>query len=260
MPVVPIVATTAHASSSVEQIGSHAGTRRRSAPSAARARGACAAFSPDGVRVLGADERRDGRAGSERATIAAASTPVEAVSSMWPRNSSGSPTSCRSQSTRQLLELLERGRRAPEDPDLVEPGDEELREHAGLRARRREVGEEARALPVREPRQEDVVEIVEHGRERLGLVGRRGGQRRADLAGLDLRQDRELAHAARGTTRPSRARARRPRGSVAHFAQLRDLAPASACSGPAPSSATRAAPGRRRAPRSRARRSSARRS
>ena len=49
-----------------------------------------------------------------------------------------------------LLELLQRRRRAPQDADLVE-ADEELREDPGLGAGRREVREEARALPVREP-------------------------------------------------------------------------------------------------------------
>ncbi len=51
---------------------------------------------------------------------------------------------------RHLLELLQRGRGAPEDPDLVEGGREELREDSGLGAGRGEVREVPRALPVRE--------------------------------------------------------------------------------------------------------------
>ena len=48
--------------------------------------------------------------------------------------------------------------------------DEQLGEDVRLRARRREVREEARALPVRGARHEDGVEIAEHARERLRLV------------------------------------------------------------------------------------------
>ena len=62
---------------------------------------------------------------------------------------------------RHLLELLQGGRRAPEDPDLVEAGDQKLGEHAGLPAGRREVREEARALPVRDPRKEHCIEVFE---------------------------------------------------------------------------------------------------
>ena len=96
---------------------------------------------------------------------------------------------------RQLLELLERGRRAPEDPDLVQARGEQLRQDRGLGARRREVREEARALPVRPTRAEHAVEIGEHGRERLRTFGRCLGKRRADRPRLDLRQHGGLAHA-----------------------------------------------------------------
>ena len=50
-------------------------------------------------------------------------------------------------------------------------------------------------LPVRDARQQDLVEVAQHGGERLGLLGRGGWQPRADLAGRDLRQHRQLAHA-----------------------------------------------------------------
>ncbi len=94
----------------------------------------------------------------------------------------------------QLLQLLQRGRRAPEDPDLVEAGDQELGEHARLRRGRREVGEEARALPVRETGHEDAVEVLQDRRERLRLLGRGAWKRGANLSGLDLREDREVPH------------------------------------------------------------------
>ena len=94
---------------------------------------------------------------------------------------------------RHLLELLQHRRGAPEDADLVEGGDQQLGEDARLGARGREVGEVARALPVGDARHEHVVEVAEHGGERLRPVGRCGRQPRPDLAGLDLRQHGQLA-------------------------------------------------------------------
>ena len=93
---------------------------------------------------------------------------------------------------RHLLELLERRGGPPEDPDVVEPGHEELGEDRRLRGARREVGEEPRALPVRQPGQEDVVEVAQQVRERLAVLGRVLRQPRADLARLDLRQHGQL--------------------------------------------------------------------
>ena len=96
---------------------------------------------------------------------------------------------------RHLLQLLESRRRAPEDPDLVQPRDQELGQDPRLGGGADEVGEEARALPVGQAGQEDVVEIAEDVRERLRLLGRRGGQTRANLPRLDLREHRQLADA-----------------------------------------------------------------
>ena len=148
---------------------------------------------------------------------------------------------------RHLLELLQRRRRAPEDPDLVEPGDQELGEDTGLRCGRREVREEARALPVRQPRQEHVVEVAEHRRERLGLVRRRRRERCANVSGLDLGENGKLAHALEvgrdpldrsGTVLAKRAHdAARPASDKAHAhrSKLLRSAPTCACSAPAPS-------------------------
>ena len=89
-----------------------------------------------------------------------------------------------------LLELLERRRRPPEDPDLVEPRREELGEHPGRRPGAGEVREVAGALPVRQPRHEHLVEVPQHGGERLPGLGRPFGERGLDRAGLDRRQHR----------------------------------------------------------------------
>ena len=86
---------------------------------------------------------------------------------------------------RHLLELLEGGRCPPEDPGLVEPGDQKLGQNAGLRAGGCEVGEEARALPVREPGHQDLVDVAQHVGERLRLLGWRSRERGPDLARLD---------------------------------------------------------------------------
>jgi hypothetical protein len=47
-------------------------------------------------------------------------------------------------------------------------------------------------LPVRDARQQHFVEIAQDGRERFALLGRAGGERRADLARRDPRQHRQL--------------------------------------------------------------------
>ena len=151
------------------------------------------------------------------------------------------PEELREPVERHLLELLQRGRRAPEDPDLVEARDQELGEDAGLGAGGREVREEARALPVRDPGHEHVVEVAENSGERLGLVRRRSGQRGPHRARLDLREHGPLAHALEVGRDPVERR-----GAVvakrSSLAQLRTIcAPRCACSGSAPSSATPAA-------------------
>ena len=127
--------------------------------------------------------------------MTASRTPVDAVSSMCPTNSVREADELAQPVDRELLELLQRGRRAPEDPDLVEPGDQQLRKDARLRAGRREVREEAGALPVRDSWKENRIEILQHGRERLRLVGGGGREPRSDRPRLDLRQHRELADA-----------------------------------------------------------------
>ena len=78
---------------------------------------------------------------------------------------------------RQLLQLLQHGRGAPEDADLVERRDQQLGQDPGLRARVREVREVARALPVRDAVHELLVQVAQHGRERLRRLRRRGGSR-----------------------------------------------------------------------------------
>ena len=74
----------------------------------------------------------------------------------------------------ELLELGGGGRRPPEHRVDVQRGDQELRQDPRLGARDREVGEEARVVPVRDAREEHLVEIAQDGGERLGLPGRCG--------------------------------------------------------------------------------------
>ena len=104
---------------------------------------------------------------------------------------------------RHLLELLQGGRRAPEDPDLVERGDQELREDPRLGAGRREVREVARALPVREARA-SARRRGRGGRRRTARAssGARSGSAARIAPGSTLREHRELAHALQVRRRP----------------------------------------------------------
>ena len=207
--------------------------------------------------MLGADDDAARRA-RRRAAASAASVHVDAVSSMCPCQPPGSPSSCASQSSVTSSSSCSAGDVRQRIPTWLSAAASSSARIARLRAGRREVGEEARVLPVRDRRHEHVVEVAQHVRERLALLRRRGGQPRAHVARLDLREHRQLAHAARGRPRPTRPPRRRPRGRSPRAASRSP--PTAACSGPAPSSATRAAPARCRARRSRARASRARRS
>ena len=95
---------------------------------------------------------------------------------------------------RHQLELGRRGRGPPEDLRHVQRRGQELGEDPRLRAGGREIGEEAGVLPVRDPRQQHLVEVAQHRRERLGDLRRRLGQRPPDLARLDLCEHRQLPH------------------------------------------------------------------
>ena len=121
---------------------------------------------------------------------------------------------------RHLLELLERGRGAPQDPDLVERRDEQLGEDPRLGAGRREVREVTRALPVGQAGKQDVVQVAQHGLERLrrlGSLGREGGP---DRSRLDRREHREVADALEVRSSPLE----RGRPVVAERAHFRSFA------------------------------------
>ena len=64
------------------------------------------------------------------------------------------------------------------------------------------VEKDARMLPVRERRQEQLVEVAEDVRERLGLLGRRRRQLRRELAGVHLGEHRQLGHPLEVLRRP----------------------------------------------------------
>ena len=128
------------------------------------------------------------------------------------------PEQLREPVERHLLELLQRRRGAPEDSDLVQPGDQQLGEDPRLGAGGCEVGEEAGALPVRDRRQEHVVEVAQDRRERLSALGRRRRELRAQLARLDLGEDGKLAHALEVRRDPVEGR-----GAVVAEAHLRSF-------------------------------------
>ena len=140
------------------------------------------------VRVLGADDdppvgsrgprRRERRDQARRGRVL--DVPVERL---------GQAEQLPQPVERHLLELLQRRRGAPEDADLVEPGDQELGQDPGLGRGRREVGEVARALPVGDARASGSASRSRRtAANGSACLGRRGGQRRPDLARLDLRR------------------------------------------------------------------------
>ena len=63
-----------------------------------------------------------------------------------------------------------------------EAGGEQVTEDRRPAGVGREVGEERRVLPVRDAGQDQLVEVGEHGLERLALLGRVRGQRAPELA------------------------------------------------------------------------------
>ena len=193
---------------------SSAGTLRSSIPSIR------AAFSTDECAC--SEQATAFRPVTWRAAISAASVDVEAVSSMCPCQPSGRPSSCRAQSAAQL-ELGRRRRGAPEDRDLVQRRRDQLGEDPRLRGGDGEVGEEARVLPVRERRDDQLVEVAEDVRERLAGLGRRDRELRRQLARLDLREHRQLVDALEIAGRPVERR-----GAVlpeAHGLSSRELVP-----------------------------------
>jgi len=98
---------------------------------------------------------------------------------------------------------LGRGRRGPpENLGHVEGRRQKLGQDPRLRPRRREVGEEPGMLPVGDPRQQDLVEVAEHGREGLAHLGRRLREGLSDLPGLDLGQHRQFTYALEVGRRP----------------------------------------------------------
>ena len=233
MPVVPIVATTAQASSGSSELGPqpelvvdrHLAQLEPEQPRRLVA---------DRVRVLRADE--DVAVGMQRprATTTAASTPVEAVSSMWPVNPSGRPTSCRNQSSVSSSSSCSAGDVRQRIPTWLSPAMSSSASTPGSAAGRREVGEEARALPVGEPGQEHASRSS--GRPRTARAPRAATREapRGSRPARPARAPGARAHA-RGRTRPTRARAPRRRGSRLTSLQLRERRARSACSGPAPS-------------------------
>ena len=80
-----------------EQLRPHLGTRRRPEPCSSSSSSFAALSAAECACSEQRTTRRPGRAA--RATASADSTPVEAVSSMWPWSSAGSPRSCASHSS-----------------------------------------------------------------------------------------------------------------------------------------------------------------
>ena len=134
---------------------------------------------------------------------------------MTPSNVSGRPISWRSQPSDDLFELGRRRRRPPQHRLLVERGRQELGEHARRAAGDREVGEEARMVPVREAGHEHALEVGEDARRTARpLPARwRAAPRRCRRARRARGPD--SARGARGSRRSSRRARGRAAGSAA---------------------------------------------
>jgi hypothetical protein len=94
---------------------------------------------------------------------------------------------------RDFLELGERGAGLPVEPELSEPGADQVAEHRGRQAVRRKIAVEAGILPMGACRQDQRVEVAPDGREILWLLRRPGGQRPAQRARCIARHHGEFA-------------------------------------------------------------------
>ena len=250
--VVPTVATTAATSSSSStsarmRSSSSTGTLRSSIPSMR------AAFSTDECAC--SEQTTTLRPVTWRAAISAASVDVDAVSSMWPCQPSGRPSSCRTQSTVRSSSSVDAGDARQRSATWFSVAASSSARIPGSDAGDREVREEARVLPVRERRDDQLVEVAQHVRERLALLGRRlAAAARESSPGSTCASTGSSPTPLEVVAPPSR----RPRGRPSRKRHGRFRAacrPAStcACSRRRPSSASRGAPARSRARRSPAR-------
>jgi len=77
-----------------------------------------------------------------------------------------------------------------QDRPHAEAGAGEVAEHPGQQRVRREIAEKARVLPMRQPRHDQALKVLDHLRERLPSARRLGRQQGAHLAGLGRRHHR----------------------------------------------------------------------
>ena len=117
--------------------------------------------------------RRPGAAA--RAAASAVTSPVDAVSSRWPCSPSGSPSSSASQASVTSSSSWSAGEARHRIPTWFSVADEELREDPRLGRGRREVREVPRALPVRQPREQHLVEVA-RARRRTARRSPAGGR------------------------------------------------------------------------------------
>ena len=144
--------------------------------------------------------RRSGLA--VRAAHNAASVEIEAVSSMWPCHVAGKPSSWPSHESVSSSSSVTAGEVRQSMPFAFIVAARSSARIPGCDAVIAEVGEEPRVVPVRDPGQQHAIEVGEHVRERLGGLGRRGRQARADVTGLDRRHHVALADALEVVRRP----------------------------------------------------------
>ena len=109
---------------------------------------------------------------------------------MTPRNPAGSPRSPRSQSSTTSSSSVAAGEVRQSIALTLSAAAQELAEDAGRGAADREVGEEARVVPVGDAREDHALEVGEDAVERLGILRRRRRQGAPDVPRLHPGQHR----------------------------------------------------------------------
>ena len=111
---------------------------------------------------------------------------------MTPLHADDKPSICRSQSVTTSSISVTAGLDCHESPITPSPVLNDVRQNARRQRVGGEIAEETRMLPKREARNDEAIQILDHGAEFFRLVRRRGGQGVTNLAGPGLGHHRPV--------------------------------------------------------------------